>query len=630
MITRKIGALVRGKATPFQLFAACVLGALLGFAPALTQGPALVLLLIAALLFVNANLGLALLVAGGARLLSLATASLAFSLGRFLLEGPTEGLARTLVNTPILAWCGLEYYAVAGGQLIGLVVGLVLGWLVVGTMTRVRKRMAAAEGNPGRLKELTSKPGVGFLIWLLLGKSAKGTWEEKAAKRVGNPIRIWGAALIVLGLVGAYLAQQTLAGPLARRGLVAGLEGANGATVDVDTVELDLGEGRMAVAGLAMADPAALGEDLFRADRLELDVDQADFLRRRFHVAKVVVHEAHSGAPRATPGERLAPEPEPEPEPEASQEGDYGLKDVLADWELWRDRLVQARRWLDRLAPAKGEGGEAEADVETLEERLAREVREGGWFAARADQLIEGVPTFRLSELSVSGLGLADLPDRVFDLEARELSTNPALVDAPPTLELSSRDGAIGFLVDLAPASRHGGNGALRFHWKGFDLDAAMAKLRLPGAAPFQGGTIDLAIDGAWDQGRIGRVDLPLKVTLRNTRLTMKGIDPTDLDQLELSIGLKGSIDAPRIRFDASAITDALVAAGKKQLADRLRGELDARLGGKVDEALGDLKEKAGIELPTEIPAELPKTEELKEEAKDALKGLFPKKKKGS
>ena len=33
MITRTIGRIARGNATPFQLFAACILGSLLGFAP---------------------------------------------------------------------------------------------------------------------------------------------------------------------------------------------------------------------------------------------------------------------------------------------------------------------------------------------------------------------------------------------------------------------------------------------------------------------------------------------------------------------------------------------------------------------------------------------------------------------
>ena len=33
MITRTVGRILRGKATPFQLFTACVLGAMLGFLP---------------------------------------------------------------------------------------------------------------------------------------------------------------------------------------------------------------------------------------------------------------------------------------------------------------------------------------------------------------------------------------------------------------------------------------------------------------------------------------------------------------------------------------------------------------------------------------------------------------------
>jgi len=109
MIIRKLGGVLRGKATPFQIVAACVLGALLGFGPPLMQGPALYVLLIAVLLVVNANLGLALLTFGVTKLGSLLAVSVSFSLGQFLLDGPTSGLARTIVNAPVLAWCGLEY-----------------------------------------------------------------------------------------------------------------------------------------------------------------------------------------------------------------------------------------------------------------------------------------------------------------------------------------------------------------------------------------------------------------------------------------------------------------------------------------------------------------------------------------
>jgi len=170
----------------------------------------------------------------------------------------------------------------------------------------------------------------------------------------------------------------------------------------------------------------------------------------------------------------------------------------------------------------------------------------------------------RLSELVVEGLDTSYLPGLVLDLRASELSSNPALVDAPPRLELASRDGSVRFEVDLAPVSRAGGDGALRMSWKGLAVDETLARLRLADGPPFQGGTLDLELDGAWDQGRIGWVDLPLRVTLRDTTLTVSGVDPTRIDELVLPIGITGPIDSPRVRFETSALSDALVAASSR------------------------------------------------------------------
>lgn len=582
MITRKLGKLLRGNATPFQLVAAATLGALLGFAPSLVQAPALYLILVALLLVTNANLGLALLVAGGAKLVALLAVPLSFQVGRFLLDGPTAGLFGALANAPVLAWCGLEYYAVSGGQGVGLVLGLGVGFACASLVTAFRRRMLAASANPGRMSELAAKPLARFGVWLFFGAQAEGTWEQKLAVRVGNPIRVWGAALIVLLLVGFWFGQKPLASSLAHSGMQSGLERANGATVDLGHVELDLEQGRLAVNALALADPNALAQNLFQADALEADIDQADFLRRRFHVAKLVVREASSGAARAVPGERFAPPAEPEPPTEESGPGlgDYSIEEVLAQYEVWNERLTQTRRWLEDLAPEKpGEGAPSEAERESLAERLEREVREKGWFGVKQGDLIAEAPTFRLSQLEVDGLSLAALPGRVFDLRGSELSTHPWLLDASPKLELAARDGSIRFAFDLAPASRAGGNGAIQMSWKGLSVDAALAQLKLPGPAPLSGGTLDLSIDGAWDQGRIGVVDLPLKVTFHDTLLSIEGLKPTPLDALELQVGLSGSIDSPRIRFDKSSLTEALKKAGKAELARQVEQRLKDEFG---------------------------------------------------
>jgi len=614
MITRKLGAILRGKATPFQLVAACVLGSLLGFGPPVTQAPGLYVLLVGLLLVVNANLGLTLMVAGVMRLASWLLIPVTYRLGLFLLDGPTSGLAGELVNAPVLAWCGLSYYVVAGGEALGLALGMALGLVVARGVRRFRARMAAASENPSRWHEVAGKPWARFLLWLFFGGKGKKSWEEKLEQKVGNPIRVWGAALVLLVLVPGYLARGSLLEPMARDGMRSGLEDLNGATVDLADLTLDIREGLFGVTGLALADPEDLSVDLFAAQQLSADFAQVDLLRRRVHLGSLVIRDATSGTKRAAPGvlvERPAPEPEPAPAPSP---GEYTLEEVLAEVEVWKERLAQAGEWIERLSPEPVDPAD-----ESWRARLARQAKEAGWLSLEATHLLDVAPNVLLSELKVEGLTFAGIPGRTFDLSGLNLSSQPWLLDEAPRVELVSRDGTIRFEVDLAPASRGGGDGALRFHWRGLSVDDAIAQLSLEDA-PFVGGTIDLELDGGWHDGEIGVLDLPLRVTLRDTTLHLKGIDPTKLEVLELPLGLHGPLEAPRVRFDGSVLVDALEAAGKAELSRRIEGELEELgLPGKLGEELG---EELGVELPGELG------DQLEKGAKDALGGLLGGKKK--
>lgn len=619
MILRKLGSVLRGKATPFQIVAACVIGSLGGFAPGPSDALALDLLLVALLLVVNANIGLALLVAGGAKLLSLLLVPVSFALGRWLLDGPAEPVARAVVNAPVLAWCGFERYAVAGGQVLGLAVGLAVGLLVARAVSAFRRRMAAAAASPSKVTALAGKPMARFALWLFFGGKGKGTWDEKLARRVGNPVRVWGVALVLALVASAWAADEALAGPLAKRRLQEELEQANGATVDLGVVQLDLQGGRFAVSELALADPSDLGVDLLRAAHLEADLDQADLLKRRFHVSKLVVREASSGAARAVPGVRTAP-----PAEESAGEGEgpaepgvWDLDQVLRDYETWKERLEQARRVLEKLGGRGAEGPAPGEEGESYEERIAREVRERGWFAVADEGLVEGAPAFRLSELVVDGLAASWLGGRVLDLRGEELSTDPGLVDGAPRVVLASRDGAIRFEVDLAPASRGGGEGRIGVAWKGIPVEAALAQLRLgEGDAPLRGGVVDLELGGPWRGGRIGEIDLPLTATIRDTTVSVEGVKEAQVSQLVLPIRLSGAIDAPKVHFDQAAFAKALADAGKGELAREVR----EKLGEKGAEALEKLKEKTGVELPAEVPGDL---DGLKKEAEGGAKKLL-------
>src|SRR5690606_28119048 len=152
--------ILRGKATPFQLAAGCVLGALLGFLPGFMTAPGLTLALALVLVLLNANLFLAALVGAIAKLVSWPVLPLTFSTGRLLLEGPTEGFFRMLVNAPVFALFGFDNYAATGGLVLGALFGTIIAFLVVRGVATFRRRMAHASKNSERYQRWNNRKWV--------------------------------------------------------------------------------------------------------------------------------------------------------------------------------------------------------------------------------------------------------------------------------------------------------------------------------------------------------------------------------------------------------------------------------------------------------------------------------------
>src|SRR6185436_16531357 len=134
---------------------ATVFGGVLGFVPGFflpgnlgggfMQAPGLILVLLCCVLILNANLALFGLVTLVGKLLSVALLHVSFAVGTWLLDGPLQGLFRSLINGKVTAWFGLEYYATTGGIVLGLVFGVAVGLLVNGTLRALRTRLATLE-----------------------------------------------------------------------------------------------------------------------------------------------------------------------------------------------------------------------------------------------------------------------------------------------------------------------------------------------------------------------------------------------------------------------------------------------------------------------------------------------------
>ncbi|MEZ5965717.1 MAG: hypothetical protein R3F56_17920 [Planctomycetota bacterium] len=613
LITRKIGKILRGKATRTQVVLAATLGGMLGFVPGFflpgdlgggfMQAPGTILGLMFLVLVLNANLGVFGLATLLGKLLSLPTLSVSFAVGRLLLDGPLEGLFRILVNAPVIAWCGLEHYATTGGLVVGLVFGLVFGFALWRGVQGFRTKMAALEHDSDRYQRWAGKKSTRFLAWLLLGGDKRGklSYQDLASRqKQGLPVRVVGLVVVLVLAVGLWLSQRTLAGPLAKTALRSTLETLNGATTDIAGVQLDLTGGRLQVDGLAMADPERLERDNLRAQVLEFDLGTGDILRKRFVVERLGSTSASHGLPRQTPGERVGKEPPPPPPPPPGE--GKTLEDYIKTAQVWKARLQQVQGWLQRLRTS-GSG------QETKEEREVRVAREklDDVTKVRALHLLQQAPAVLVKHLVFDGVRVAGMDDDTFDVTADNLSSNPALLSAPVQLAVTSKSGRYEFRCQLQGDAVH-----FKLGLVGLDADAVGEQLAVSGQAPIRGGKLDALLDGSLGLGADGgfTIDLPLRVTLHGTTLSLFGLQPTAVDELTIPLGIRGPLTNPRISLDDKKLADALVSAGRKELADQVRTRA-ARLleglpmpggGAAVGEAVGDLLE--GKKTPQQLAEE--------------------------
>ena len=289
---------------------ASILAAMIGFIPEFTTAPGLFLFWLFLLVILNANLLIAAVVGSLAKLFSLILMPISFSIGQLLLDGPTEGLFKTLVNAPIIAFFGLDYYTVTGGQFIALIFGIAIGFIFVRLLSTFRRKMAEKEKDSNKVHHWTKHRWLKIAAFLFVGgNKGKKTYEELLAKRVGHPVRLFGLALVVVSVCFLGITAMFFQGPIVTTALRSGLQEANGATVDLGSADLDLSAGRLILSNLALADPNALQTDLFRASEVEADISTVNILRKRMVLDQVTIRNGSNGKSRKIPGQLTRPLP---------------------------------------------------------------------------------------------------------------------------------------------------------------------------------------------------------------------------------------------------------------------------------------------------------------------------------
>ena len=599
MLNRNIGKILRGDATPFQLFTAAFLGTVIAFIPGFAAAPGIFLFFTFLLLILNANLGVAALVGMGAKLLALLLTPISFEVGYFLLDGPTSAFFTKLINAPVFAWFGFERYIATGGLAIGIVLGTVFGLVISRLIGRFRRKMVDVEKNSEKYKNYSQKFWVRALSWLLLGsRHKKKSYEELLSRKFGNPIRTIGLVVVILVIGFGFLLANFASAPVATAVLQSSLESANGATVDLEAVELDLKANQARIRNLAMADPNALDTDLFRADVIDADISASSLLRKRMVIDRVEISNGSHGEKRAEPGKLIRKPVEVEEEekeplqiPDAKQ-----IEEYIENYKVWKERLRQAREWMDKMSgPDSPEDGDATTPKETLRERLEREIREKGYGGVIASHLVEGSPTLAITEAVAAKVRVNELGGETLDIVARNISTHPSLLGKKPELHVTSSGSTFAFNSVLGRFESPDLANEIGFSLKGLSTDTVMKNIKTGGVQPVQGGTMDVKASGNWNIAD-SSIDLPLNVTLYDAVLQLEQLGRTEVKQLEIPIAVQGPLDSPGIKLQSEELKNALLSAGvskaKSMATEKATELINNELKDKVGESVGEQGKK--------------------------------------
>jgi len=575
-IIRKIGKTLRGQVKPYQIITAALLGALIGFAPPFMKAPLFMIGVILLLAVLNANFFIATFTAGVCKMLAMLLMPVSFELGLLLVDGPMQGLFKMLINAPVTALMGFDYYITSGGAVIALVLGTVMGLGYVKLISSFRKKMAKVEADSAKYASFVSKRSVRIFTWVLFGGKAKLSYAELAElKKFGNPIRPLGVVFAVL-LVGLlFIVQQFFSGPLVTALLKGQLEEFYGATIDIENVDLDVVSGNVTVTGLQMADPDNLNNNLIQANRLTAVISTSDLLRKRITIDEIVVDEARQGAARTRPGVLIHGAPEPTP---PATEG-RSIEEWFAEARVWKDRLDTYRQWLERVqGPPKDEESQ-----DTDEDWLRDWADRYGHADVRATHLIEGSPTVLVRRVDINKLH-GTLPDgETLSIHAENLSTNPALVELPPRVTVNSSAGSFDLDLLVGRPSMPAEQSTLLLSIQNRSIDETMSGLDLGSDLELSGGTWAAVIDGTWSD--LSGLDLPLLLTLQDTTLTLPGVNPVSGITMPVEFGVSGPMDAPGLTMDM----EKFLASLRENVGDAMMNQYVGLAEGWASEQLGEV-----------------------------------------
>ncbi len=577
---KKLVAIFRGNVSPIFIFLSVLLGFWFGTMPHFTGFH---IMLIIVVLILNVHIGLFMLSAVVGRGLCYAAAPVLCHVGVWAHDS-LAGVYNFLASLPIIGLTDFNTYSVAGGFIIGPIVGMITGLLLASAVISFRRMMLKFDEKSEIFRKWYSHTWVRILDWILIGKRTK---DVKSMFAKTTYIRKVGVALAILVIGGTLVAAHFLKDTKIKNYATEKITNINGAEVNIDEIGLSLINGSLSAGGIQVTDSENPANNQFAVGKIAADASVYDLFLGKVYMEKLELSDIQFGQKRSSPGKIVEKKVEEEPEEFDPNEykvgmGDFAkLEKYFKDIKAYKEKIQKIRKYLPSGKDEKSE-----------EEKEQKPQKYLDYLVAKAKTSLS--PRF-MAKLAI--LDKVQIPSELFGnsrIQLSNLSDAPEAAGLPIVLDMNSLEtnSVVNMKVDYSKDTPE-----LSGTFDAFDLTKIQSLLSDDTGLAFKGGTASGKFTGTATKQAL---DLTLNLNLKDLDAVGQGNgvlglgrDVTDeslsvLKNLRTTIRIVGSPSDPQIVFDVKGLTEefkqALVKAGK----DRVLKEFDKNVGTKIDEALGD------------------------------------------
>ena len=574
-IYNKLMGLIFSPSTPAQLLLVSVFGFIFGFIPGFAYAPLLFALTIFLVLILRVNIGLFVVIAFLAKVLSFPLEFISFTLGRWLLDGFTQPIFKAAVNTPVLAYAGFDYYLVAGAFVLSIVLGVAFGVFIAKAYKKFVDKMAGVQAGSELYQKVTSKLVVKIGSRIVFGKNiAKVDWEKIQARRFRQPIRVWGLIVVVVLVLAIAFAPKILETAMVSNIIKQQLTKVNGATVDYDSMALNLGDAKLEINGLGAADPENLNKDRFYAKSISASMDITGLLTKQIALKNVVVDGVSLEHPRYSKGvlygsESTAPVVASDTSTTNAMDSikaaganfeQVDIDKITKNAEKAADAAKGVKQAVDVLSNFKST--KTNENDKPVAKEVKSEAKVYGYANVRNESLRDQAPSFAIANMDIKGFKNDGV---VYDAMITNLSTNPALLAKPTDIHIKSTSNKdVDF--SLVMSNQDGVDNTVKFDLENLGGDF-LTGLTIQGVG-IDADSVNVSGAGTWDFSGVNNIafNIPLQLKLNNVGINLSKVKQK-ISDLTLKATLSGDLNNVGFGVDTSNLTDILSLETVKNVA---------------------------------------------------------------